>query len=677
MKSQCFFLLLVCSFSLLSEKRLNAQCINACSHDSTWTVCLSEVKISPESGTGDAVHNFYRPNKSFTTEDILSRIPALSMTRRSSFGQEPGIRGLSGSRMNVTLDGMKMFGACTDKMDPVTIYVEPQNLESFDVGTGTCGAEHGSTFGGSLNMKLKDPSFTDDRSVHGLFGSTYHSVSNSIFAFGGLDLTNKRLAAKVNGVYRKSHNYTAGGGELIPYSAYEKNNISASLKYLLSSNQTLKLDVLSDNGYQIGFPALSMDVRDAHASIGSLSWNYQQAESILREADVKIYSNSIKHLMDDRDRKGLLMHMDMPGSSKTIGANANFTLAVSRKLEFIHKFDYFSNTLIAEMFMYPESGRTMYMLTLPETKRQVAGIYVSPVWRIDSLNKLTIGVRWDFARTEMNDRLGLSQVKIFYPETDSSYSTNVRSVFMDYERRLSKKLIAGVQMGWSERLPSSQEMFGFYLYNRLDGYDYIGNPNLNMEAAMQYSFVLRYEVPHWNLSVSPFVTKITDYIEGEKDETLSAMTEGANGVKLYTNSGNALLKGGELTIKYTSSGLFSMISTGKFVHGQRDNKDPMWQIPPFKSVTSVKIRKGLYSLQGETEISAAQNRVAPESGETKTPSYILFNLRASAMWMISTRSIELNGGIENLTDRKYHEHLDWGGIPRPGRNYYLTLAFRF
>ncbi len=664
-------------YTFLSLETLNAQCINGCSHDSTWTICLAEVKVSPDAGSGDPVHNFYRPNKSFTTEDILSRVPALSITRRSSFGQEPGIRGLSGSRMNVTLDGMKLFGACTDKMDPVTIYVEPQNLESFTVETGSCGAEHGSTFGGSLNMKLKESFFSDDNSIHGLLGSTFHSVSNSVFSFAGLDITNKRLAAKLNGVYRKSNNYKSGDRSTVPFSGYEKNNFSASLKYLLTQNQTLKFDYLTDNGFKIGFPALTMDVRYAHAQIGSLTWKYENSESLLTEAEVKVYTNAIKHMMDDRDRSGLLMHMDMPGSSKTNGATANFKFSLSKNLDLIHKVDYFSNTLFAEMFMYPEGGRTMYMLTLPETKRQVGGLYLSPVWRVDSLNKITFGARWDFAHTGMSDQLGLSQLRIFYPQTDSSYYTNVRSLFLDYERRLGKKFVASVQVGWSERLPSTLEMFGFYLYNRLDGYDYIGNPNIKNETATQYSFSLHYEESHLSIALSPFLTKINHYIEGIKDENLSAMTEGANGVKLYDNTGSAVLKGGELTIKYVSSGALSLMSTGKYVHGERSKGEPMWQIPPFKSVTSVKFRKGLYSVQGETECSATQNRVDLSSGETTTDSYVIFNIRLTALWMLGSRSFEINGGVENITNKFYHEHLDWGGIPRPGRNYYVTLAFRF
>lgn len=665
-----------CAFALINIPS-QAQCVNTCSHDSLWTICLTEVNITTGSDGGNAVHNFYRPNKAFTTEDILSRIPALSMTRRSNYGQEPGIRGLSGSRINVSLDGMKIFGACTDKMDPVTIYVEPQNLESFEVETGACGSEHGSTAGGSLNMKLKEPAFSPKPEVHGLTGITYHSIANSIFGFASADISNRSWAFKLNTVYRKSESYKSGDGTIVPFSGYEKNNLSASLKYLLSEKQSIKLDLLTDNGYKIGFPALAMDVRDAHALIGSLSWKYTSPKSMLSEADIKVYGNSIRHLMDDRDRSGLVMHMDMPGTSKTNGLDAKVRMNISKNFNITSKLDYYSNSLFAEMFMYPEGGHTMYMLTLPETKRQVAGIYISPEWNIDSLNKLTLGGRWDLAFTEMNDQLGLAQAKIFYPNIDSSYVVNVRSIFSDYERKLSSKFVAGLQFGFAERLPSSQEMYGFYLYNRLDNHDYIGNPELKNETSTQMSLLLRYASSSWGLSLSPFVNQIKSFIEGKRDTSLSSMTVGAEGVKIYSNSDAVILKGAELTVKYLSSGPFSLISTGKLVYGQKSDGTALWQIPPFKSLTSLKYRIGLYSLQAEAEYSAAQNRVDLDAGETATPSYVIFHLRLNAVWMIGKQSLEFNAGIENITDRLYHEHLDWGGVPRPGRNFYGTVAFRF
>ena len=38
---------------------------------------------------------------------------------------------------------------------------------------------------------------------------------------------------------------------------------------------------------------------------------------------------------------------------------------------------------------------------------------------------------------------------------------------------------------------------------------------------------------------------------------------------------------------------------------------------------------------------------------------------------------EDSGAIENLFDQYYYRHLDWGNIPRAGRNLYLNLAWHF
>ena len=50
---------------------------------------------------------------SSTTENILSRMQGVTLIRRGAYGQEPMFRGLSNGQLNVTIDGMKVFGACT------------------------------------------------------------------------------------------------------------------------------------------------------------------------------------------------------------------------------------------------------------------------------------------------------------------------------------------------------------------------------------------------------------------------------------------------------------------------------------------------------------------------------------------------------------------------------------
>src|SRR5688500_2114742 len=107
--------------------------------DSLWTLELNEVVVDGIRTEGDTLQNFYRSNAGATTESILSRMRGVSLIRRGAFGQEAVFRGLSNGQLNVTIDGMKMFGACTDRMDPVTIYVEPSNLSVIQTRLGTAG----------------------------------------------------------------------------------------------------------------------------------------------------------------------------------------------------------------------------------------------------------------------------------------------------------------------------------------------------------------------------------------------------------------------------------------------------------------------------------------------------------------------------------------------------------
>ena len=44
------------------------------------------------------------------------------MVKRGSYAWEPLINGMATERTVITIDGMRIFGACTDKMDPITSY---------------------------------------------------------------------------------------------------------------------------------------------------------------------------------------------------------------------------------------------------------------------------------------------------------------------------------------------------------------------------------------------------------------------------------------------------------------------------------------------------------------------------------------------------------------------------
>ena len=211
---------------------------NGFAKDSSRIIKLDEVMlVSKQNIPQRRLVNFFKANNAATLEDILSRLPELSLTRRGAYGMEPAIRSFSGGQINVLVDGMRIHGACTDKMDPVSIYIEPLNLETLELQTGANGFSSGSTIGGTINMKISEPDYLHDKKITGLVSSGYQSAAKSLFEAVRLNYSSGKFAMRASATYRKSQDYRSGGGEKIKFSQYEKINYSLSVKYVVLRNE--------------------------------------------------------------------------------------------------------------------------------------------------------------------------------------------------------------------------------------------------------------------------------------------------------------------------------------------------------------------------------------------------------------------------------------------------------
>lgn len=115
---------------------------------------------------------FHKSSNLSSTEEILSRFSGVSFIRRGNYAPEPVIRGLNTNQIDVTINGMRVMSACTDKMDPVTSYVETQNLGAIDISKGSCHSEVVSNIGGKINLDMLTPQF----SSHFLFNGKVFSA---------------------------------------------------------------------------------------------------------------------------------------------------------------------------------------------------------------------------------------------------------------------------------------------------------------------------------------------------------------------------------------------------------------------------------------------------------------------------------------------------------------------
>jgi iron complex outermembrane receptor protein len=233
-------------------------------------------------------------------------------------------------------------------------------------------------------------------------------------------------------------------------------------------------------------------------------------------------------------------------------------------------------------------------------------------------------------------------------------------------------------------MPTGSELYGFYLFNAQDGYDYIGKADLRPETALQAELGLRgkwggksTQGPSFQYQFTAFASFLSQYITGVVEPGLSTMTIGANGVKSYQNLPGAWQAGGEAMLNGQFGKHWQGVATLRYTIAQDRDGHPLPFIPPLKSILSLRYQPGRFSAQAEWEAAAAQYRYAVRAGEDMTPGFMLAHLRFGYTIPVHHLAIGLQAGIDNLFDVRYHEHLDWGNIPRPGRNIYVQVNLHF
>ncbi len=641
--------------------------------DSVKTVDLKEVCIFESSDPANQAFNFHKSSKLANTEDILARMEGVNLIKRGAYGLEPVIRNYSSGQTNLTIDGMRIYGACTDKMDPVSIYVEPVNLQSIQVAHGTSGALNGSTIGGQINFNLKEPDYLCNKKLHGQVAQSYATVNNGYNTAASIQQTVNKLAYRISGAVRNADDYRAGSNKLISNSGYHKSNVSAVASYKIDSLQTIRLNYLGDWGKNIGYPALPMDVGEAKAQIFSLTHQLLFKNKRLESNEAKVYYNTIYHAMDDTRRSDAPMHMDMPGWSKTFGMYE----VLRGKKGLNMRVDYHYSETRADMIMYPSNEPLMYLQTLPENSFSDLGLSLKHQLNFKHRQQLGFSARMDWMNQTAFHGPGENQWKVFNTDITQVKQDLLKNLNIQYGKYFGHRLFTQVSVGYGERIATSNERYGYYLFNRQDRYDYMGNLKLDPEKSYQCELLIRHNFKRLDYSVNLFYHHTNDYIYAYRLQGYGPMTIGALGLKTYTNISSAISTGAELTLKYRIKDGLTYMSLLKYVYARTYFNTPLPLVPPLKVQQALRYTVKFTQLQLEYDIAAAQNRINPDYGDRRTPGFHLLNFRASQNFRIKPGIIQAGVACENIFDSSYREHLDIGAVPRFGRNFSFNLNFLF
>jgi iron complex outermembrane receptor protein len=638
--------------------------------DSTKIVNLEEVIVI----SFDVLNNQKQGKPLSSIDEYLEQSSKITMIKRGNYAWEPTINNMVSQRLSVTIDGMQIFGACTDKMDPITSYVDVSNLSEVHIKSGQQGSENGATIGGGIDLKIQKNDLDREGWDFGV-DAGYETNGNSKIFSSEFNYSNDKFFVNADGIYRKSDNYYAGGGIEVLNSQFNKFNISAVAGGKTGSNGLITGSIIYDKATDVGYPALPMDVSLAEAIITSISYQHKDINSFINNWDTKFYYNSITHIMDDTKRPNVPIHMDMPGWSDTFGFYSKL-YAKKSKHNLLFNVNAYHNKSLAEMTMYPNdpNENIMFMLTWPDVRTTYSGIYGEDNFDLKENQRLKVSARFGFQMEHIASEFGLNSLQIFYPDVEDSNNRFLMNFSAQYEIS-SHGFDFLFSAGAGERAPSVSESYGFYLYNSFDNFDYIGNPYLKNEKSIELNTSINYTIKKFRIGAEASFFHISNYIIGVIDPLLTPMTIGANGVKIYTPLDYATIFTSNLSASYEFLPTLNIFGRVGYNLGQDYTGLNLPLISPLNYRLAIHYKKNFFDFEVNMNGAAEQTNYSSYYGEDMTGAYTIFNLNASYNFYFGRNKLFLKAGLENIFDRYYSTYADWNNIPRLGRNIFINISY--
>lgn len=609
-------------------------------------------------------------------DEYMEKMTNVGLIKRGNYAWEPMLNSMASERIAVTIDGMHIFGACTDKMDPVTSYVEVSNLKEINVSSGQSGASSRPSIGGSVDLVRNCHEYTSS-GWSGAVNFGAESNASLVSAGAKVKYANHLFFTEANFMFRNADNYKAGKNTLVNFSQFTKHNASLTAGVKVAESQTLTASLIVDNATNIGYPALPMDVSLARAFITSLEHTAKAISPAIEAWNTKVYFNTLKHIMDDTKRPNVAIHMDMPGNSETYGLLSNAIVNV-KKHKFIFGISGYYNRSLAEMTMYPKNPleKPMFMFTWPDIRTLYLGLNTKDHWMINAHHHLNYSLHAGFQQNKIADEKGLQSMEIFYPKASPTKNRFLYGLQAGYTFEKNGFEVA-FGSGYGERAPSVSEGYGFYLFNSFDKYDYIGNPDLKNEKSVDANVGFVYRNNKVKVNVNGNYFHIFNYIIGAINPALSPMTIGATGVRQYTQLPFAQIANANLELSYKP--IWNLAFKGLFSYSYgTDNKQAYLPlIRPFSFRFNVNYTIKSFDFEVATEGAAKHYAYSENYGETATSAYAILNLSAGYKLLLPQYQLYVKVGVENIADTYYTTYADWNHIPRRGRNFFVSLSFVF
>ena len=511
------------------------------------------------------------------TASLLRDVPGLSLYGAGGVSSLPAIHGLADDRLRIKVDGMDLYAACPNHMNPALSYLDPTNVAALKVYAGiTPVSVGGDSIGGTILAETRAPEFAapgQGSLFKGEAGAFYRSNGHAKGANLAATYATESFNISYTGATAESGNYKAGGDfknydftgrightlsrDEVGSTAYETRNHTLGLAFKGGNHLVEARFGYQDLPYQL-YPNQRMDMLDNEQKrlnlryLGQFNWGKLEARA---------YHERVDHFMDFGADKRYWYGMASGGptaingspcsplsstcaagmpmytQSKTTGASVkadvllsqNDLLRVGAELHRFHLDDW-----------WPPSGGGMWPGTfwnIKDGERERTALFGEWEKRFSPQWMTLLGVRYERVKMDAGNARGynptsngMAPMMNFQMRDGDAFNARnharsdnnwdfaalakyTRDAHLDIEFGFARKIRSP---GLYEVYPWSSWQMAALMNNFVgDGNGYVGNLDLKPEKAHTLSATFDWHAANrdWEFKATPFYTRVTDYID--------------------------------------------------------------------------------------------------------------------------------------------------------------------
>ncbi len=665
--------------------------------------------------------------------DVLATLPGTDSNKDSPWEQRPVIRGLSGQRVLVLMDGIPMNSVRGNGPHPGL--VDPSQIERIEVVRGPTSVAYGSdALGGVINIITRQP--LPAAGQRGLRGSaTLDGSSAERMGGGTLTLLPQagRLSAVLSGGYGKSGDFRSPDFD-VPNSSFRDYNLLGDVRYDVTDRLVAKAGFQQYRGSDIGVAGLNQ-IQPGDLGLFSFPFYNRDLAHLTLEHSYpgKWLASSQARVYWQREHRDFFSRHEVQSASfyadpylgldptynpappgavsvhqtqdryfdlNTYGAQLQLTSVKTARTRFTAGLDGNSDRTRGDnvrLRTYTYQG-TAGDSTGATSKRVTASV---PRGRFDNYGayvqgEVYLGPRWTvtaggrYTHYHYATELGLSSPAagptpaVYFEPTNVDHDALSGSGGLVFAVTPDLHLTANVANGYRE--PNAQDLF----FNGPGSVGFvIGNPDLKPERNVSYDLGVRWGPGNLAFSGNVYYSTFKDLID--------AVPAGP-GTYEYTNISTARMWGGEGEVAWTFLPQWSARSSLSTTVGDNTSRTAIQQIyfpseplsqvpdhiplelvPPLKGTTSLRWTESQrrFWVEGTARYSWRTTRLPPPVGEvfqfsTFKKEWIVGDVALGAQLPTGQRVV---AGVRNFTDRRYQEALS--SVVDPGIAFFATVSSDF